>query len=280
MILRHKPLPVNKFSAILLDMDGVLYHGNQPLNHAIGFMQSIQHIPHCFITNNPTLLPRNIADKLETMGFQRPKIENILTSGEATALWLSEQNKSYRYFAIGSQGLHEALNKYGHYDEQHADYVVIGEGAGIDYKSLTTGINLIINHKARLVSTNPDITVDGEIEGKHVILPGGGTLVSPFIQATGQQPITIGKPFPLLYEMAIKRLGVKAQNSLMIGDRPDTDIKGAANLGMKTALVRTGRFLPNEPLPDDCPVPDWDILNLLQLQQEFKNAISDGENNE
>ncbi|MCP4076672.1 MAG: HAD-IIA family hydrolase [Gammaproteobacteria bacterium] len=271
MTLRYNTPIVKKFSAILLDMDGVLYHGHQPLNHAIEFMQSIQHIPHCFITNNPTLSPRKIADKLETMGFNRPATESILTSGEATALWLYGQKKSFRYFAIGAEGLRDALNKYGQYDEQHADYVVIGEGAGIDYTSLTTGINLIINHKARLVSTNPDNTVDGEIKGKHVILPGGGTLVSPFIQATGQQPVTIGKPFPLLYEMAIKKLGVKAQDCLMIGDRPDTDIKGAANLGMKTALVRTGRFIPNESLPADCPVPDWDILNLAQLQQALES---------
>ncbi|MCK4710710.1 MAG: HAD-IIA family hydrolase [Gammaproteobacteria bacterium] len=272
MTLRHNFQLHNKFSAILLDMDGVLYHGNQPLKHAIDFMESIQYIPHCFITNNPVLLPQQIADKLETMGFKRPEIENIITSGEATALWLSEQKKSFHYFAIGAQGLHDALSKFGQYDEQCADYVIIGEGAGIDYKSLTTGINLIINHKAKLISTNPDITVDGKIDGKHVILPGGGTLVSPFITATGQQPITIGKPFPLLYEMAIKMLGVKAQDCLMIGDRPDTDINGAANLGMKTALVRTGRFLPNEPLPVDCQAPDWDTLNLHQLQQELSRG--------
>ena len=269
MTLGQVPLSVNKFSAILLDMDGVLFHGNQALEHAIDFMDSILHIPHCFITNNPILSPQQVADKLEYLGFHRPDSESIITSGEATALWLSEQKKSFHFYAVGAQGLFDALNKFGHFDQQYADYVVIGEGAGIDYKSLTTGINLIIKQKAKLVSTNPDTTVDGVIDGKHIVLPGGGSLVAPFIAATGQQPVTIGKPFPLLYEMAFKKLGVKALDCLMIGDRPDTDIKGAAKLGMKTALVRTGRFLPNDLLPVDCPVPDWDVLNLHQLQQIF-----------
>jgi len=98
-------------------------------------------------------------------------------------------------------------------------------------------------------------------------MPGGGALVAPFIVATGQQPITIGKPNPLLYEIALQELNVQASDCLMIGDRPDTDILGAQQLGIQTALVRTGRFAPGEELPDNMLTPDWDVENLIQFRK-------------
>jgi len=257
--------------AILLDMDGVLYHGDEVILDAIAFMQSISEIPHCFITNNPILLSSQITLKLDKMGFGKISIKSIVTSGEACALWLSKQKKSFHYYAVGAQGLHDALAKYGIADEINADYVVVGEGQGIDYESLTKGINLIKGKQAKLISTNPDQTVDSSVNGKHVILPGGGALVSPFVIATGQEPVTIGKPYPLLYETALARLNVQADDCLMIGDRPDTDIKGAAQLGMKTALVRTGRFKDNDKWPNDCPKPTWDVANLEQLKRLLFN---------
>ncbi|MBL7002759.1 MAG: HAD-IIA family hydrolase [Gammaproteobacteria bacterium] len=270
MNLNKISLDQQEIKAILLDMDGVLYHGYQALDHAIEFMESIQHFPHCFITNNPILLPHQIADKLEGLGFNRPNPDFIITSGEATALWLYEQQGTFRYFSVGAQGLNDALDQFGEFNDEQADYVIIGEGAGINYENISTGINLILKNKAQLISTNPDITVDGVIAGNHVTLPGGGALVAPFIAATGQQPITIGKPFPLLYQIAMKKLKIKAENCLMIGDRPDTDIIGAAKLGMKTALVRTGQFRAEQPLPKNCPQPNWDVLNLSQLHQALK----------
>lgn len=259
--------------AILLDMDGVLYHGDSPLPGAIEFMARIQHIPHCFITNNPIRLPGDIADLLHQQGFKRPDLNSIITSGEATALWLAKQKDKFRYFAVGAKGLHQALEKYGVADETQADFVIIGEGEGLDYQSLTTGINLILKNGAQLISTNPDHTVDATINGHHRILPGGGALVAPFITATGEHPISIGKPNPLLYEIALQHLGVIAADCLMIGDRPDTDIIGAAKLGIKTALVRTGRFHPQDALPDYCDKPDWDVNSLAELQQLLQQSF-------
>lgn len=266
-----KQLTGNKMTqppaAILLDMDGVLYHGNKPLPGAIEFVRRIQHIPHCFITNNPIHLPDEIARKMEKQGFLRPKKQQIITSGEATASWLAGQKPGFRYFCVGAEGVHKALQRHGHYDERQADYVVVGEGAGLDYTTLTTGINLILKQGARLVSTNPDHTVDATVDGQHRILPGGGALAAAFVTATGQMPITIGKPNPLLYQVAMKYLRCSASDCLMIGDRPDTDISGAAGLGMKTALVRTGRFAPGENWPQALPRPDWDINQLDELLQ-------------
>lgn len=129
---------------------------------------------------------------------------------------------------------------------------------------LGTAIHLIVDKKAQLISTNPDSSVDTIYEGKHYVLPGGGALVAPISISTGIEPITIGKPFPLLYEMALARLNLKAADCLMIGDRPDTDILGAQQLGMPTALVRTGRFSVTDPLPSGIE-PTFDVENLQQL---------------
>ncbi|MFK5895126.1 MAG: HAD-IIA family hydrolase [Pseudomonadota bacterium] len=255
------------FSAILLDMDGVLFHGMNPIDGAIEFMQSIEHIPHVFVTNNPIRLPEAMADKMAEIGFKRPDEKLIITSGEATAAWLSQQKPEFRYFAIGASGLHKSLQKYGYEDKEKADYVVVGEGEGLDYLSLTTGINLILKQGAQLICTNPDTSVDAFYRGKRAILPGAGALVAPFITATGKQPITIGKPKPLLYKIALQKLQAQANTCLMIGDRPDTDILGAQLLGIQTALVRTGRFIPGESLPKSMAIPNWDVENLIQLKK-------------
>ncbi len=254
-----------KISAVLLDMDGVLYHGEKAIPQAVEFMLSIRHLPHVFITNNPILSSEEIADRLLRLGFSRPNTEQIITSAEATALWLSQQKENFRYFAVGGEGLHMALREYGIEDSQTADFVVIGEGVGIDYDAISTGINLILKQGAQLVCTNPDHSVDAYIDGKHFVLPGGGALVAPFSIATEVEPVFIGKPHALLYQIAMDRLGFGPGHCLMIGDRPDTDIAGAAALGMHTALVRTGRFAPGTEIPDSLPVPDWDVDNLAAL---------------
>jgi HAD superfamily hydrolase (TIGR01450 family) len=260
------PFENHRIKAILLDMDGILYHGMTPVPGAIEFMQQIKEIRHAFITNNPIRLPVEVADKMQNIGFPRPDESKIITSGEATATWLAEQKPRFSYFAIGARGLHQSLSKYGVEDAENAEFVVVGEGQGLDYETLTMAINLLLKKNARLISTNPDITVDAtDNKNNHIILPGGGTLVSPIVAATGIKPVTIGKPGPILYEIAMKQLTVCAQDCLMIGDRPDTDILGAQQLGMKTALIRTGRFSPTDIYPENQPLPDWDCHSLQQL---------------
>lgn len=261
----------NEIKALLLDMDGVLYHGERAIPGAVEFMLAVAELPHTFITNNPILPSAAVADRLQRLGFRRPQEQQIITSAEATALWLSQQKVGFRYFAVGAPGLHMALSQRGIADRETVDFVVIGEGAGIDYDAIATGVNLILKQEARLVCTNPDHSVDAFIDGQHRVLPGGGALVAPFAIATEREPIYIGKPYPLLYQIALERLGVSPPQCLMIGDRPDTDIAGAAALGMKTALVRTGRFSPGAVLPAHLPVPDWDVESLGELLARIRS---------
>ncbi len=255
---------MNEPKAILLDMDGVLYHGELPLPGAAAFMRAIAAIPHAFITNNPVLPPAVLAEKLRRLALADPDPEQIVTSAEATASWLAHEKPGFRYFAVGGDGLRVALERVGREDSRAADYVVVGEGPGLDYDTLTIGVNLILKRGARLVCTNPDTTVDSVVAGRRIVLPGGGALVAPFRVATGVEPVIVGKPRPALFEMALARLRVAPGECLMIGDRPDTDILGAQRLGMRTALVRTGRFGPGERLPPDV-APDHDVNSLTEL---------------
>lgn len=259
--------------ALLLDMDGLLYHGDQPLAGARVFLQKLRHFPHLFITNNPILPPQAIAAKLERIGLPRPDPARIITSAGATAQLLARQRTGFRYFAVGAEGLHSALEAVGTADAYAADFVVVGEGAGLDYYSLTRGINLILKRGAKLVVTNPDQTVDANLGGEHLLLPGGGALVAAFEVATGHKALVVGKPEPLLYQCALDQLGVKAAACLMIGDRPDTDLLGAARLGMRTALVRSGRFRPEDPWPPEVPPADYDVADLDELRHRLGGLL-------
>lgn len=260
-----------RIEALLLDMDGVLYHGDRPLPGAAAFLDWIGRRPHAFVTNNPIRTPQEVAEQMAAIGLPSPDPAKVLTSAVATADWIAAEKPGFRYFAVGADGLHRALSKLGHADDRDADFVVVGEGAGLDYQQLTIGINLILDRGARLVGTNPDANVDAwsAATGQRLVLPGGGALVAPFAVATGVAPVMIGKPEPLLYQMALARLGCTAEACLMVGDRPDTDILGAARLGMRTALVRTGRFAAAARWPTGLPRPDFDVDDLDSLRREL-----------
>lgn len=251
-------------------MDGVLFHGESPLPGAAALLDALADTPHLFLTNNPILTPSQVCEKFARIGLPVPQPDRVLTSAVATASWLSEQRPGFRYFAIGAAGLHRALAAVGTEDAAKADYVVVGEGPGLDYDTLTVATNLILKQGAQLVVTNPDHNVDAVLDGHHRVLPGGGALVAPLVVATGRQALVVGKPEPLLYEMALMRLGVRAQDAIMVGDRPDTDIAGAARLGIQTALVRTGRFAGQDPWPADVPHPDWDCDSLVALMRVWR----------
>jgi HAD superfamily hydrolase (TIGR01450 family) len=269
------PRRVNRLppQSLLIDLDGVLFHGDQALPGGWDLLRRLEGCPHCFLTNNPIRTPEAVADALADMGLPRPDPRHILTSALATARWLAHVKPGFRYFAVGAAGLDAALSAVGEPDDRRADVVVVGEGPGLDYETLTTGINLILERGARLVATNPDTTVDGTRGGRHLVLPGGGALVTPFAAATGVTPTIIGKPEPLLYEMALEQLSCPAGRCLMIGDRPDTDIAGAERLGMWTALVRTGRFAPGAAWNLDMPKPDFDVTGLPALIEVLDRAF-------
>ena len=119
----------------LIDMDGVIYRGDKAIPEAIAFVEKIQDYPYLFLTNNSAVTPQSIKEKLSGFGVPRCEIEHILTSAMATADYLQGQKPGFTYYAVGGPGLLAALDAYGRKDENDPDFVVIGEGEGLDYRN-------------------------------------------------------------------------------------------------------------------------------------------------
>ena len=124
-------------------MDGVLYHGDRVIPAAVAFLAAIEGHKRLLITNNPSRTPAVIAEHLKQLGFKGIGADDILTSAQATARWLAERKPDFRYYAVGAEGLHIALSEVGQAATEQVDYVVIGEGPGLDFDSLSLGINLL-----------------------------------------------------------------------------------------------------------------------------------------
>lgn len=232
-------LDLGTISAVLFDMDGVIYRGERPLpavNELLAFLER-RGITYACITNNAGSTPMQVAGKLQRMGLAIPA-ERIITSAMATNLYLrSIAPAGTRVQAIGMEGLLEQLFGDGYFLRVDAapHFVVVGIDFALTYSKLRTAC-LAIRSGATFIGTNPDRTYPAE-DG---IVPGAGSILAALEVATDQKAMIIGKPAPAMFESALSLLGAAAETTLMVGDRYDTDILGGANAGLQTAMVLTG----------------------------------------
>jgi NagD protein len=221
----------------VLDMDGVLYRGNQLIPGAREFIERLQEggHPFLFLTNNSQRTPLDFQRKLERMGLNVAE-EHYFTSALATASFLDSQKPGGSAFVIGEAGLTHALYQVGYsITEVDPDYVVLGDTPSYDYAKIVHAVKLVAAG-ARFIATNPDVSGPQE-EGVH---PACGALAAPIERVTGRQAYYIGKPNPLMMREALRRLDAHSEDSVMIGDRMDTDILSGLGAGMHTVLVLTG----------------------------------------
>jgi 4-nitrophenyl phosphatase len=237
--MRKRVFDLSQYSAVLLDMDGVLYRGQMPLpgvNEMLALF-SRRGITYACVTNNSTLTPAQYEAKLAAMGIAIPAAR-VITSSVATRRYLESQAaRGTLAYYIGMEGLQQALFGDGYfvYDEQHPEIVVTGLDLTATYAKFKIAA-LAIRAGARFVGTNPDLTLPTE-EG---LVPGAGAIQALLRAATGVDPIVIGKPEPTMLHAAIDILHTDAQHTLVVGDRLDTDIAGARAGGLASALVLTG----------------------------------------
>lgn len=223
--------------SILSDMDGVLVRGRTVIPGAVEFVQRLKDEGRKFmvLTNNSIYPPAILAYRLSRIGLEVP-IESIHTSALATAQFLHTQRPGGTAYLIGEEGLREALEDvHYHITDESPDYVVLGETNDYNFDRITHAIRLILGG-ARFIATNPDVTGPSE-EG---IVPATGAVAKLIETATGISPYFIGKPNPLMIRTALKRLGEHSQNTIMIGDRMDTDVLIGIESGLETVLVLTG----------------------------------------
>jgi NagD protein len=160
----------------------------------------------------------------------------------ATAQFLQKQRPNGTAYVIGESGLTSALHEAGYIITEHdPDYVVLGETTAFSLENLTKGIRLIIDG-ARFVATNPDPSGPTAMG----IVPACGAIAAMIEKATGVSPFFVGKPNPLMVRTALNYLGVHSEETIIVGDRMDTDIIGGVQNGMDSILVLTGVTKPEQ----------------------------------
>ena len=222
----------------LIDMDGVLYRGKEVIRGASEFIQYLQNldIPHLFLTNNSKPTPRDISLQLKNRLNVTVPPENIYTSAMATAEFLSSVEDGNSAFVIGEGGLLKALDDFGFaISEIRPDYVVIGEGRTLTIEMVEKAIDFIIAG-AKFVVTNLDPSP--RIPGWKK--PGTAAIASMIKEATGIEPISCGKPSPILMRSARKKIGLRTSQTIIVGDTMETDIYGGLSVGYQTILTLSG----------------------------------------
>jgi NagD protein len=221
----------------ITDMDGVLVSGQTIIPGADQFLQRLKArgAEYLVLTNNPMYTPLDLAHRLRTIGLDIPP-ERIFTSAMATARFLGSQRPRGTAFVIGESGLTEAIHSAGYIITDHdPDYVVLGETASYNLPLITKAIRLIARG-ARFIATNPDPSGPSEAG----VVPACGALAALIEKASGISPFFVGKPNPLMMRTALNYLDVHSENTVMVGDRMDTDIIAGVESGMETILVLTG----------------------------------------
>lgn len=227
----------------LIDMDGVLVHEETAIPGADAFLARLGELGMRFLvmTNNSIYTPRDLSARLRASGLEVPETA-IWTSALATARFLKRQRPDGSAFVIGEAGLTTALHDAGYtLTERSPDYVVLGETRTYSFERVTRAIRLVAEG-ARFIATNPDPsgpTADGPV-------PATGAVAALISMATGVQPYFVGKPNPLMVRSALNALDAHSEDSGVIGDRMDTDVKSGLEAGMFTVLVLTGSTAASE----------------------------------
>ena len=221
----------------ICDMDGVIYHGNKILDGVKEFIEWLnkENKEYLFLTNSPERTPLELSRKLSRMGLDVSE-DHFYTSALATAKFIKTQMENASAYVIGEGGLTNALYDAGIYmNDVNPDYVIIGETRSYNFEKIEKAVHLV-NKGARLIGANPDET--GPTEAG--IVPATGALIAPIEIATGKRAYFIGKPNPFIIRHAMRKLNTHSVDTVIIGDRMDTDILSGIESSIDTVLVLSG----------------------------------------
>lgn len=254
-------------TAILFDLDGVVYQGEQVLpgaTQAIAWCRE-NHLPHLFLTNTTSRPRQALQNKLQNMGIS-VLTEQILTPAVAALQWLQQntRGKVALFIPEATRLEFQSLTVVANDSNTDVDAVVVGDlGEAWDFSTLNQAFRRLMHEP------HPALVALGMTRywrGDDGLRLDAGAFVSALAYASGVTPVVLGKPAPLFYEAALQLLGSKAANTIMIGDDIRTDIDAAQQLGLKGVLVRTGKFRPADLALDIAPhavigsiadLPNW-----------------------
>lgn len=232
------PFNSSKLRGLILDMDGVVWQTTNPLGDLPSIFSEIDRRGWRVIlaTNNATRTPDQYLDKLTRFEVSLEPWQ-VINSAQAAAHYLKERHpQGGMVFVVGESGLIETLDRQGfHNNYEGALAVVAALDRAVTYEKLRRA-TLLIRQGIPFIGTNPDRTFPTP-EGQ---IPGAGSILAALEAATDVEPIIIGKPQPYMYKIALERLGTSPAETLVVGDRLETDIAGAQNAGCPCALVLSG----------------------------------------
>ena len=250
---------------MILDMDGVLWRADQPIGDLPHLFSEISKRGYRIVlaTNNATLTIEQFLDKLQGFGVELASWQ-VVNSSQTAAHYLSQRYpRGGPVFIIGEEGLCQELSKCGYYQaDKDVLAVVVGMDHHLTYEKLKVAA-LLIQTGAPFIGTNPDRTYPTP----YGLVPGSGAILAALETATSVQPTIMGKPSPELYLLALERLRASPSETLVVGDRLETDIAGAQAIGCRTALVLSG-VSSEEEARHYAPSPDFiapDLTSLLEI---------------
>lgn len=253
----------------LIDMDGVIYSGNDLIPGAEAFIAELKRrkVPFLFLTNNSQRTPRDVVNKLVGIGIEAEE-GDVFTSAMATGWFLARQKPYGSAYVLGEGGLLTSLHENGYsLVTQNPDFVVVGEGRNFTLEMVNNAVDMILSG-AKLVATN----LDPSPKKKGWTNLGIKAVVSMIEEATGVKAFSVGKPSPVMMRVARKKLGLNTADTTMIGDTMDTDILGGIQVGYRTILTLSGVSKP-EDLKGYAFAPDTIVnsagdLNLDELLED------------
>jgi 4-nitrophenyl phosphatase len=260
---------LRKTKCFLLDMDGTVYLGDRLLPGAKGLVKFFidQGITYFFLTNNSSRSQGDYVKKLGTLGLDVPA-ERILTSGEATAVYLKRQYPGARSFLVGTPSLEDEFLHLGiELVDEGPDVIVLGFDTTLTYEKVRKLCQFAVKGKP-YVATHPDIncpTPDG-------FIPDIGAVIALVEASTGRTPdVIVGKPHQPIIDAVIEKTGLPAEEIVMVGDRLYTDI-AMGQFGLGTVLVLSGETkredLKRSPYQPDLVVEQvGDLLEILKTGQ-------------
>ncbi|MDD4869717.1 MAG: HAD-IIA family hydrolase [Kiritimatiellae bacterium] len=219
---------------IILDLDGTVYLGDAEVPGAGTFTVEMKTrgVRCLFVTNRANRAPEEVCVQLQRYGIAC-EIDDVLTSAQATVQYL----KKGKVFYIGEKTFGHMLEENGfEITEDSPDYVIVSFDRYVTPEIISKAAKLV-KKGAKFIATNPDKAL--KIEGG--ILPGTGAIVDAVAGKAGVKPaVMIGKPEKLIIEMGIKRLGMRKEEVILVGDNVETDIPAGVKAGIRTALILTG----------------------------------------
>lgn len=255
-------VPIERYRAFLVDLDGVLVRGSEPIPGAVTALERLRRVGSAVIfSNNATRSRRTFARRLIELGFG-VEPEMIVNSAYVVAQYLRKRAGPSSVFMIGEAGLHEELEGAGHQivGPEDARFLVTGMDRGLTYEKLAQALRAL-RGGARYIATNADPTFPTP-QGP---VPGAGAVVGA-MRGMGYPPEEIvGKPSHIAFEVALEAAeGCEADECLLIGDRLETDVQGALNSGIDAVLVLTGVTSPEE-LEESEIRPTWVVEDIAAL---------------